>query len=54
VFKNERLSYLYIEAVIGLYIEDKQGIYLDDMKPIGEYRLITRLDGEIEDDYLIV
>jgi hypothetical protein len=54
VFKNRQISYPYIDTIIGLYIEDKQGLYLDDLEPVGDYQLITRLDGEIEDDYLVL
>jgi hypothetical protein len=54
VFKNKYLPHPYIDTEIGLYKEDKQGIYLDNLEPVGEYRLITRLDGEIEDGDLVL
>lgn len=43
VFKNAHLGYPYFETTLALH---RFGI------EIGTYRLITRLNGEAEDDYL--
>lgn len=52
VFKHNILEYPFVETTIELCISDVEGVYLLDRKPIGRYRLITKLDGEIDDDYL--
>src|SRR5436305_11754687 len=54
VFKHGILSYPYIDTEIGLYVDDPEGIYFRHLKPIGSYRLITTLDGEVNDDYLVL
>ncbi|MEW6211374.1 MAG: hypothetical protein AB1631_23615 [Acidobacteriota bacterium] len=52
VFRHDVFAHPYIETEICLCVEDREGICLNDSKPIGEYRLISKMDGEIEDDYL--
>jgi hypothetical protein len=37
-----------------LYLADPKDIYFRDLEPIGTYRLIAMLDGEIVDDYLVL
>jgi hypothetical protein len=54
VFKHDILSYPYVEIQIGLYVADATGVYLRDLEPIGDYNLIVKLDGEIDDDYLVL
>ena len=54
VFKHGILSYPYIDTQIGLYIDRPESCYFRDLKQIGTYRLIVRLDGEVDDDYLIM
>lgn len=54
VFKHGVLSYPYIDVQIGLYVADPKGIYFRDLEPIGTYRLIVMLDGEIDDNYLVL
>jgi hypothetical protein len=44
----------YIDTQIALYVADPKGAYYKDLKPIGTYRLIVTLDGEIDDDYLVL
>jgi hypothetical protein len=54
VFKHGVLSCPYIDTQIGLYVADPKGLYFRDLEPIGIYRLIVTLDGEIDDDYLVL
>jgi hypothetical protein len=44
VFRNAKLSYPYIDTRLDLSFNNRE---------IGHYRLITRLDGSPENDYLI-
>ncbi len=52
VFKSDTLDYPYVDTQIGLYIPDDRKVWFRDLMPIGTYRLITALDGEVMDDYL--
>ena len=52
VFKHDVLDYPYIDTQIGLYVADDSKVWFRDLIPIGTYRLITALDGEVVDDYL--
>jgi hypothetical protein len=54
IFKHGILSYPFVLTQIGLYIEKPKSCYFRDLKPIGTYRLIVRIDGEVDDDYLII
>ena len=48
VFKNRLIEYQYIDTQLGLYVQTSSGVL-----QVGHYRLITRLDGEYDDDYLV-
>jgi hypothetical protein len=50
VFSSALLNYPFLDTQIGLYVKDESGA----LRPIGRYRLITRLDGDIIDDYLVI
>ncbi len=52
VFKNDILDYPYVDTQIGLYVADDSKAWFRDLIPIGTYRLITALDGEVVNDYL--
>ena len=52
VFNHGILSYPHLDTQIGLYVENP--FYHKDLKPIGHYRLITTLDGKIDDDYFVL
>ena len=52
VFKSDVLLYPYVDTQIGLYVAADSKGWLRDLIPIGTYRLITALDGEVVDDYL--
>jgi predicted thioredoxin/glutaredoxin len=54
VFKHGILSYPYVDIQIGLYVADPKGFYFRALKPIGTYRFIVTLDGEVDDDYLVM
>jgi hypothetical protein len=54
IFKHGILTYPFIATQIGLYIEEPKSCYFRGLKPIGTYRLITTLDGEVDDTYLII
>ena len=54
VFKNGENStvpHVYVSTQIGLYVQDK--VYFRGLRPVGYYQLITGIDGEVKDDYLI-
>lgn len=52
VFEHYLKEYPYIETHIWIYINDTAGIWFRRMKPVGEYRLLATLDGNIIDDSL--
>ncbi|NEO87518.1 MAG: hypothetical protein F6J87_25140 [Spirulina sp. SIO3F2] len=54
VFEHDILDYPYIETKINLYVDDPTDFYFKALKPIGHYRLITLLNGEIDDTYLVI
>lgn len=54
VFKHGLLSYPYIDTQIGLYVDDHTKIFWNDLCPIGNYSLITHLEGKVVDDYLVI
>jgi len=54
VFRHGILSYPYIETVIGLYVAKPNSSYFRDLEPIGTYRLIVKVDGEVDDDCLVL
>ena len=53
VFKHYLQTSPFIDTCIGLFVDDPDGCFQNGEKPIGRYELISRLDGQIEDDYLI-
>ncbi len=56
VFKYEGHSLPYIETVLELYVESpkRRSASIPFEWPIGYYRLITMLDGRVDDDYLVL
>jgi uncharacterized protein YggL (DUF469 family) len=54
VYKHGILDYPFIDTQIGLYVDAPAGIYFRDIDRIGYYRLITMLNGEVDDDYLVI
>ena len=48
VFENRLLGYPYFDTQLGLYVQTSSGEL-----QIGHYRLITTVDGEASDDYLV-
>jgi hypothetical protein len=54
VFDHGILSYPFVETRLGLYVADLTGVYFRGLRPIGHYRLITRLDGTTDDDYFVL
>jgi hypothetical protein len=54
VYKHGILDYPSIDTQIGLYVDAPAGIYFRDIDRIGHYRLITTLDGKVDDDYLVI
>ncbi len=52
VFKHGVFSYPFVDTQIGLYVAAEGEGWFRDLQPIGRYRLITTLDGQVEDDYL--
>jgi hypothetical protein len=54
VFDHGILNYPFVETRLELGVRDERGVYLRDFRPIGHYRLITRLDGTADDDYFVI
>jgi hypothetical protein len=54
VFDHAIVGHPFIETRYGLYVPDSAGVYSRGLRPIGHYRLITRLEGTDEDDYLVL
>jgi hypothetical protein len=54
VFDHGILSYPFVETRLGLYVPDPNGVYFRGLRPIGHYRLITGLDGVVDDDYFVL
>lgn len=54
IFEHSRLPYAFLETRIVLYVHDPTSSDNNHEQPIGEYRLITLLDGTIDDDYLVL
>ena len=52
VFKSDTIDYPYVDTQIGLYVTADSKSWFWDLIPVGTYRLITALDGEVMDDYL--
>ncbi len=52
VYNDRLLEYPFIETKIGLYVAAPGMNYFGNEDQIGHYRLITTLDGEVDDDYL--
>jgi hypothetical protein len=50
-FVSGLLSYPYFVTSLDLFASGEE---TEGFSTIGEYRLITRLDGEVDDDYLIL
>lgn len=53
VFDHGVLSYPFVETRFGLYVPDPSGIYFCGLRSVDRYRLITRLDGTV-DDYFVL
>ena len=51
VFAHERLDYPFVDTKLQLCVRDQSGSH---RQPIGYYRLITRLDGSVDDDYFVI
>jgi hypothetical protein len=54
IFDHGLLNYPFVETGLGLDVTDSTGAYFRDMRPIGQYRLITLLDGTVDDDYFVL
>jgi hypothetical protein len=53
VFSHRILREPYIETSVEIALPDPANMYFEARRPIGSYRLITRLvTGDVEDDYL--
>ncbi|MGH9761555.1 MAG: hypothetical protein ACREDR_23665 [Blastocatellia bacterium] len=51
VFKSGKVPYPFLVTAIELCVKDEEGTAVGGMIPIGEYRLLTGLDGkEIDSD----
>ena len=53
VFKHGVFSHPFVDTQIGLYVAAESKGWFRDLQPIGRYRFITSLDGQVEDDYLV-
>lgn len=54
VFAHGVLDHPFVETRFGLYVADPEAGWFRGLRPVGHYRLITRLDGTDEDDYLVL
>lgn len=54
VFDHDILGRPFLETRFGLYVADPAAGRFRGLRPVGHYRLITRLDGTDEDDYLVL
>jgi hypothetical protein len=52
VFDHGELDYPFVETRFGLYVPDPTSFR--DRRRVGHYRLITLLDGRVDDDYLVL
>jgi hypothetical protein len=53
-FDHGILSYPFIETAFDLCVADPTGGYFGGLRPVGSYRLLTRLDGTVDDDYFVL
>ena len=54
VFDHGLLGYPFVDTRLDLYVQDGSGMYIRGLRPVGYYRLITRLDGTPDDDYFVI
>lgn len=54
VFDHGVLGYPFVETRFGLYVPDPAAGWFRGLRPVGHYRLITRIDGTVEDDYFVL
>jgi hypothetical protein len=52
VYNHGVLNYPFVDTQIGLYLDAPAGTHFRGIDPIGCYRLIITLDGQVDDDYL--
>lgn len=53
VFEHGILNYPFVETQFGLYVPGSS-VWFQGLRPIGHYRFITRVDGTVDDDYLVL
>jgi hypothetical protein len=53
-FESGILEYPFVATRLDLCVRDDSGTYFRGLRPVGFYRLITRLDGSDEDDYFVL
>lgn len=53
-FDHGILSYPFVETALDLCVADPTGVYFRGLRPVGSYRLITLLDGTVDDDYFVL
>jgi hypothetical protein len=54
VFDHGFLDYPFVSTLLELCIPDTSGVCFRNLRVIGSYRLITRLDGTVDDDYFVI
>jgi len=54
VIDHEFRTYTFVDTRLTLYVPDSSGVRFRNLRPIGYYRLITRLDGSDDDDYFVI
>lgn len=54
VFDHGLLSHPFVETRLDLCVRDTSGTALNDLRPVCYYRLITLLDGTVDDDYFVI
>jgi hypothetical protein len=53
-FDHGVLSYPFVDTRLGLYVRDDTGLFFDGLRPIRYFRLITHLDGTVDDTYFVI
>lgn len=54
VFAHGLLGRPFVDTRLDLCVRDPSGVCAGGSRPVGYYRLITRLDGTDEDDYFVI
>lgn len=54
VFDHGTLNHPFVETRLKLHVADPEAGGFQGLRPVGRYLFVTRLDGTIEDDSLVL